>query len=220
MKAVVAAFNQEKALIGAFSVIVKTDCETDGALHSTTFRRLCSSVRAQKLLEWSQINVNKQNGGKLRIYLHCSALKGLYPAFYDKGHDERTFVHVECFLGQKWDWWPTDDCHKWQVVNDSVWPFSVLNDGYYEQFGRARAQLVWTVGMRDQDLIVPHQAVVSVILTTFLLDLDHFGHISYIITEKLQKSNMWKRGLMKDITSSWNLLGLSMIELWPYIHNP
>ena len=35
MKAVVAAFNQEKALVGAFSVIVKTDYETDGALHST-----------------------------------------------------------------------------------------------------------------------------------------------------------------------------------------
>ena len=35
MKAVVAAFNQEKAIVGAFSVIVKTDCETDGALHST-----------------------------------------------------------------------------------------------------------------------------------------------------------------------------------------
>ena len=31
MKAVVAAFNQEKALVGAFSVIVKTDCETDGS---------------------------------------------------------------------------------------------------------------------------------------------------------------------------------------------
>ena len=25
------AFNQEKALVGAFSVIVKTDCETDGS---------------------------------------------------------------------------------------------------------------------------------------------------------------------------------------------
>ena len=35
VKAVEAAFNQEKALLGAFSVIVKTDCETDGALHST-----------------------------------------------------------------------------------------------------------------------------------------------------------------------------------------
>ena len=35
MKALVGAFNQEKALVGAFSVIVKTDCETDGALHST-----------------------------------------------------------------------------------------------------------------------------------------------------------------------------------------
>ena len=31
VKAVVAAFNQEKALVGAFSVIVKTDCETDGS---------------------------------------------------------------------------------------------------------------------------------------------------------------------------------------------
>ena len=27
---------EEKALVGAFSVIVKTYCETDGALHSTT----------------------------------------------------------------------------------------------------------------------------------------------------------------------------------------
>ena len=35
MKALVGAFNQEKALVGAFSVIVKTGCETDGALHST-----------------------------------------------------------------------------------------------------------------------------------------------------------------------------------------
>ena len=31
VKAVVAAFNQEKALVGNFSVIVKTDCETDGS---------------------------------------------------------------------------------------------------------------------------------------------------------------------------------------------
>ena len=32
MKAVVATFNQEeKALVGAFSVIMKTDCETDGS---------------------------------------------------------------------------------------------------------------------------------------------------------------------------------------------
>ena len=30
VKAVVAAFSQEKVLVGAFSVILKTDCETDG----------------------------------------------------------------------------------------------------------------------------------------------------------------------------------------------
>ena len=31
VKALVGAFNQEKALVGAFSMIVTTDCETDGA---------------------------------------------------------------------------------------------------------------------------------------------------------------------------------------------
>ena len=35
MKALVGAFNQEKALVGAFSVIVKTDCETGGSFYST-----------------------------------------------------------------------------------------------------------------------------------------------------------------------------------------
>ena len=36
MKALVGAFNQEKALVGAFSLIVNTGCGTDGALHSTS----------------------------------------------------------------------------------------------------------------------------------------------------------------------------------------
>ena len=36
VKALVGAFNQEKALVGAFSVIVKTGCGTAGALHSTS----------------------------------------------------------------------------------------------------------------------------------------------------------------------------------------
>ena len=36
VKALVGAFNQEKALIGAFSMIVKTNCETDGSFYSTS----------------------------------------------------------------------------------------------------------------------------------------------------------------------------------------
>ena len=36
MKALVGAFNQEKALVGAFSMIVKTDCGTDGSFYSTS----------------------------------------------------------------------------------------------------------------------------------------------------------------------------------------
>ena len=35
MKALVGAFNQEKALVGAFSVIVKNGCGTDGSFYST-----------------------------------------------------------------------------------------------------------------------------------------------------------------------------------------
>ena len=31
VKALVGTFNQEKALVGAFSVIVKSDCETGGS---------------------------------------------------------------------------------------------------------------------------------------------------------------------------------------------
>ena len=36
VKALVGAFNQEMAIVGAFSIIVKTGCGTDGALHSTS----------------------------------------------------------------------------------------------------------------------------------------------------------------------------------------
>ena len=35
LNALVGTFNQKKALVGAFTVIVKTGCGTDGALHST-----------------------------------------------------------------------------------------------------------------------------------------------------------------------------------------
>ena len=38
VEALVGAFNQEKAIVGAFSVIVKTGCETDGALKSTSHK--------------------------------------------------------------------------------------------------------------------------------------------------------------------------------------
>ena len=47
MKALVGAFNQEKALVGAFSVIVKTGCGTDGALHITSSNPAPCPVSAQ-----------------------------------------------------------------------------------------------------------------------------------------------------------------------------
>ena len=46
MKAVVAAFNLEKTLVGAFSVIVKTDCATDGSFYSSKQDLLASGAVA------------------------------------------------------------------------------------------------------------------------------------------------------------------------------
>ena len=43
MKALVGAFNQDKALVGAFSVIVNTDCETNGSICGT--RVLSATLR-------------------------------------------------------------------------------------------------------------------------------------------------------------------------------
>ena len=36
MKALLGSFNQEMAIVGALSVIVKTDCGTDGSFYSTS----------------------------------------------------------------------------------------------------------------------------------------------------------------------------------------
>ena len=47
VKMLVGAFNQEKALVGAFSMIVKTGCGTDGALHSTSIYSMDIWARAR-----------------------------------------------------------------------------------------------------------------------------------------------------------------------------
>ena len=54
MKVLEGAFNQEKALVGAFSVIVKTGCGTDGALHSTGAHRVEGAV-AQPVQEQQSV---------------------------------------------------------------------------------------------------------------------------------------------------------------------
>ena len=56
MKAIVGTFNQEKALVGAFSMIVKTGCATDGSFYSTSNYILISSEYLN--LKASQISVN------------------------------------------------------------------------------------------------------------------------------------------------------------------
>ena len=41
MKVLVGAFNHEKALVGAFSVILKTNCESNGSFYSTRLVYRC-----------------------------------------------------------------------------------------------------------------------------------------------------------------------------------
>ena len=50
MKVLLGAFNQEKALVGAFSVIVKTDCETNGSFYSTS-QKACSMQSPAEMQE-------------------------------------------------------------------------------------------------------------------------------------------------------------------------
>ena len=71
MKALVGAFNQEKALVGAFSVIVKTDCGTDGSFYST--RRnpvgwtVLGSARAQQqIVLRAPLRFLLRRGGRLK----------------------------------------------------------------------------------------------------------------------------------------------------------
>ena len=59
VKALVDAFNQEKALVGAFSVIVKTDCEIDGS----------SPALAQTLATWPPLETTQ--GEFIPIYDIC-----------------------------------------------------------------------------------------------------------------------------------------------------
>ena len=44
MKALVGTFNQEKALVGAFSVIVKTGRGTDGSICGTTLKTETTNI--------------------------------------------------------------------------------------------------------------------------------------------------------------------------------
>ena len=48
VKALVGAFNQEKALVGAFSVIVKSGCGTDGSICGTSFLVSAAQVGCSK----------------------------------------------------------------------------------------------------------------------------------------------------------------------------
>ena len=71
MKAVAAAFNQEKVLVGAFSVNVKTDCGTDGSFYST--RRnpggwtVLGSARAQQqIVLRAPLRFLLRRGGRLK----------------------------------------------------------------------------------------------------------------------------------------------------------
>ena len=63
MKALVGAFNQEKALVGAFSVIVKTGCGTDGLFYSTKAYLIVSVLRQVRGRADGGAGAGGQDGG-------------------------------------------------------------------------------------------------------------------------------------------------------------
>ena len=82
----VGAFNQEKALVGAFSVIVKTDCATDGALYTIQHHSLTLSLfQGRASLRWWQwclcavinieVRVLTQQSHLLSIFDHQNCLR-------------------------------------------------------------------------------------------------------------------------------------------------
>ena len=75
MKALVGAFNQEKALVGAFCVIVKTGCGTDGALHSTSYRIQEGGYGRQLTQVGGGVVLRGPGGG----HLHALAAAGATP---------------------------------------------------------------------------------------------------------------------------------------------
>ena len=71
MKALVGAFNQEKALVGAFSVIVKTDCATDGSFYSTNYNY---DISADHLIVAGDFNVDPRDNEDTYKSIHADGL--------------------------------------------------------------------------------------------------------------------------------------------------
>ena len=112
MKAVVAAFNQEKALVGAFSVIVKTGCGTDGSFYSTS----CNCAPAPLHSSSGGWTVNGRNCSKetqlysgyldIEIFL-WETLTSLQPTLRTLGGSKVGGDHIQWLAGARllrWHW--------------------------------------------------------------------------------------------------------------------
>ena len=85
MKALVGSFNQEKALVGAFSVIVKTGYGTDGSFYSTSPDLHWTTLHTAPLLqpgnvEWTRIVVADTTCRELTfpVWWCAAALRALH----------------------------------------------------------------------------------------------------------------------------------------------
>ena len=93
MKTLVGAFNQEKALVGVFSVIVKTGCGTDGSLHRHSISSDCAG----------HIQLSSAPP-------HISPSTGLGPSICIL-HEINTSLGGS-FIENKWRWFCTVPCHE------------------------------------------------------------------------------------------------------------
>ena len=96
------ALNQEKALVEAFSVIVKTDCETDGwsaALVYTNIRRRYTRVRRRYICTYINIdNIDMVTVGIYSWIPLCPIMKQLCIDTACSSNIIKTMLVDKCFL--------------------------------------------------------------------------------------------------------------------------
>ena len=89
MKALVGALNQEKALVGAFYVIVETDCGTDGSFYSS-----CLATARYVLSKYVTCVTPSQRRPPTHKTTRKASKYEIHPALQNLSiHQVKTFLH-------------------------------------------------------------------------------------------------------------------------------
>ena len=119
MKALVCAFNQEKALVGAFSAIVKTDCETDGSFYSTNHGGVADNLWELQLLcnsfEFDKFTLDMTSLFRLMRLWNCGSTISVVDYLKLKHRNDKLFrTQWRCLVTVVNHWWWVAVTMSWQ----------------------------------------------------------------------------------------------------------